>query len=95
MQIRGLILEKLKAGEDAGSIRKFLVDRYGEGILLNPPRRGVQIGVWLAPPAILAAGSAIVVLRLLRRRRPAAHFIGSRDYAEDIERELERRREEP
>jgi cytochrome c-type biogenesis protein CcmH len=60
VQMRGIIREKLAAGESRDQIIQYFVDRYGEGILASPPRRGFTLGVWLAPLVALLAGLVIV-----------------------------------
>ena len=71
-QMRQLILEKLEAGESKEAIVKYLIDRYGEGILMDPPKRGFTLGIWLGPVVVLVVGLAIVAgtLRGRLRRRP-------------------------
>ncbi len=71
-QMRAIVRERLEAGETPEQVVQYFVDRYGEWILLSPPRRGFTLLVWLAPVAAVAAGLALVVLRLARwtRTRP-------------------------
>src|SRR5262245_17886752 len=39
-QMRAIIRERLAAGESPAEVQRYFVDRYGEWILLSPPRRG-------------------------------------------------------
>jgi cytochrome c-type biogenesis protein CcmH len=55
-QMRALIREKLAAGESDDQIVAYFVSRYGEWILLEPPRRGMLWAVWLAPAGALLVG---------------------------------------
>src|SRR5436190_14187060 len=64
-QMRGVIRSKLEAGESREAIVQYFVDRYGDSILIEPPRRGFGLAVWLAPVAILVVG-AILLGSLLR-----------------------------
>lgn len=69
-QMRTLIREKLAAGETEDQIIRYFVSRYGEWILLEPPRQGVLWFVWLAPAAALLGGAAGVIAYLRRTVRP-------------------------
>lgn len=64
-QMRGVIHEKLAAGESEEQVIQYFVDRYGDQVLLEPPKRGLSLAVWWAPVLILAGGAALlwVVLR--------------------------------
>ena len=44
---------------------QYFVDRYGDSILIEPPRRGIGLAVWTAPVAILLMGG-LVLASLLR-----------------------------
>jgi cytochrome c-type biogenesis protein CcmH len=92
-QMRAIIRERLAAGESPEAVQRYFVDRYGEWILLEPPRRGFNLLVWLLPFAFVVAGLASVVV-LVRRwtRRRVASPPGGLDPAmsERIRRELER-----
>jgi len=93
-QMRAIIRERLAAGESPVQVRQYFVDRYGEWILLSPPRRGFNLVVWLLPLAVALAGLAMVVLvvrRWTRRRGGATRPRVNVDPAmsERIRRELE------
>ena len=67
-QMRDIVIEQVEQGRSDDEIKAFFVDRYGPSVLLEPPRRGFSLLVWLLPPAAgLAAGVALyLVLRLMR-----------------------------
>lgn len=68
--LRILLRERIAAGDSDAAVMDFLVARYGEFILLKPRFNPHTLILWLAPPAVLAAG-AIVVFVSMRRRRNA------------------------
>ncbi|MBV9121492.1 MAG: cytochrome c-type biogenesis protein CcmH [Chloroflexi bacterium] len=70
-QMRQVIRDKLAQGQTRDQILQYFVDRYGEGILTQPPKHGLNLLVWLLPVAGLLSGLAAVELAL-RSRRPLA-----------------------
>ena len=73
-QMRTVIRDKLAAGETEDQIVGYFVSRYGEWILLEPPRQGVLWFVWLAPVVALLGGAALVIAYLRRSVRPHPHL---------------------
>ena len=66
--LRVLVRERLVAGETDAGVRDFVVQRYGEFVLLKPVFRLHTALLWLAPVLVFAAG-AFGAFRALRRRR--------------------------
>lgn len=64
-QMRSVIRAKLESGENEEQIVAYFVERYGDSVLVEPPRRGVGLAVWLAPLGVLVAGG-ILLWRILR-----------------------------
>lgn len=60
VQMRGIIRQKLEAGESRDAIMSYFVASYGEQVLASPPPRGFTLGVWLAPVVALLLGLAVV-----------------------------------
>lgn len=48
--------EKVVAGQNADQITTYFAARYGDTVLLDPPRRGVNLLLWLGPLAALLLG---------------------------------------
>ena len=91
-QMRAIVREHLAAGETPAQVRQYFVERYGDWILLAPPRRGFTLLVWLAPLVAVVVGLALVALLVRRwtgRRRPTPPPVDAA-MSERIRRELER-----
>ena len=59
-QMKGVIREKLAAGDTPDQVVAFFVSRYGDGVLLTPPQQGFSLAVWYFPVvAVLLAAIAI------------------------------------
>ncbi len=72
-QMRQIIRERLAAGESPEQVRAYFVEKYGQWILLSPPKEGFNLLVWVVPFAGLGAGLVLVAVVLRRwTRRPAA-----------------------
>ena len=72
-QMRGIIRERLAAGETPEQVKAYFVEKYGLWILLSPPRQGFNLLVWVVPFAALAIGLVFVLLTVRRwSRRPPA-----------------------
>lgn len=69
-QMRGVIQEKLLAGETDDAIVAYFVSVYDESVLAAPPWHGIGLAAWFVPPIGIAAGALVVylVIRSLRRR---------------------------
>ncbi|ACM00805.1 cytochrome c-type biogenesis protein [Cereibacter sphaeroides] len=66
--LRLLVRERLVAGDSDAEVVEFVVDRYGEYVLLNPTTGGANLILWIAGPAMLAGGLGLAALYLRRRR---------------------------
>jgi cytochrome c-type biogenesis protein CcmH len=62
------------AGDSDEDIKAFLVARYGDYVLLDPPLKPYTYLLWFGPALILLLGAAGVILYFARLRRapPAA-----------------------
>ncbi|MCX7645103.1 MAG: cytochrome c-type biogenesis protein CcmH [Rhodobacteraceae bacterium] len=68
--LRLLVRERLLAGDSDAEVVAFVVERYGEYVLLKPSATGANLLLWIAGPAMLAA--ALLAAALYVRRRRAA-----------------------
>ena len=69
IKIRGIVIQKLTEGWTDDQIKTYLVQAYGTSVLLEPPRKGFSLVVWIFPAVGIfgAALALIIALRLMRR----------------------------
>ncbi|HZT50575.1 MAG TPA: cytochrome c-type biogenesis protein, partial [Stellaceae bacterium] len=63
--------ERIAKGDTDRQAIQYIVNRYGDFVLLKPPVEPATYVLWFGPPAVLLLGGAGVAL-YLRRRRPEA-----------------------
>ena len=80
--MRLLVRERLVAGDSNEQVVAFIVERYGEYVLLRPTTQGTNLLLWIAAPTLflIALGSAVIYLR---RRETAAEAGGDALDAEE------------
>ncbi len=66
--MRRAVRERLVAGDNDAAVFDFMVARYGDYVLLNPPFKARTLLLWLgAPLMLLIAGGALLIAA--RRRK--------------------------
>jgi len=68
--LRLLVRERLVAGDSDAEAVQYLVDRYGEYVLLTPRFSLANAFIWLSGPALLLGGG-LLAWRFIRRRERA------------------------
>lgn len=102
-QMRLVIRQKLQDGQSEQQVLQYFAARYGNQILLTPPKQGVYLLAWLVPGAMLLAGLGLIGLiaydwrtmgRQARRQQPSLANHGTLDdpellpYRKQLEQEL-------
>ncbi|WP_375606366.1 MULTISPECIES: cytochrome c-type biogenesis protein CcmH [unclassified Bartonella] len=64
--LRLLIRERLKMGYSNQQVTDFLVERYGEFILLKPPLNKITWFLWFSPLIIIIIGVSIIFFHFKR-----------------------------
>lgn len=67
-ELRVLVRERISAGDTDTQARQYIVDRYGEFVLLRPVFALHTLLLWIAAPIILLAGLVAIVIGLRRHR---------------------------
>jgi cytochrome c-type biogenesis protein CcmH len=68
--MRALIRTRLSAGASDQQILDEFVASYGDGILTEPPKHGISLGVWLGPTIGIILGTLLLVTLLRSWRHP-------------------------
>jgi cytochrome c-type biogenesis protein CcmH len=68
VDIRRQVREMVEAGKSDAEVRQYMVDRYGEIILLKPLWSAANAWLWLGP-GIFLLGGIYIAWRILRQRR--------------------------
>ena len=64
--LRRVVREQVAAGRTDAEVRAYLVDRYGEFVLLKPSFGPGNLALWLAPAALLALAGGVILWRVRR-----------------------------
>jgi cytochrome c-type biogenesis protein CcmH len=56
-EVKGVIRERLAAGESPEEVKAYFVSKYGEWILLAPPKRGFTLLLWVLPVVAVLGGA--------------------------------------
>ncbi len=85
--LRLMLRERLVAGDSDQEALDYLVygvvgefAGFGEGILMQPPARGLNLILWGAPPALLLTGLGFAITAR-RRARPAKDELNAEEQA--------------
>jgi cytochrome c-type biogenesis protein CcmH len=97
-QWRELIRQKLAQGWSKQQIEDYFAQQYGDRVLAEPPRRGLNWLVYLIPPLAFLGGVWLVYRVLSNMRRPPAPATPSGPaetqadpYTQQVEEELKKR----
>jgi len=67
--LRHEVFNLMQQGKSDDEIKQYLVDRYSDFVLYDPPVQGSTLLLWFGPLLILLAGAAVVVVTVRRRGR--------------------------
>jgi cytochrome c-type biogenesis protein CcmH len=67
--LRNQVREQFAAGKSEDQIVDFLVSRYGDFVLYEPPFKPITLVLWLGPLVLLLSGAGWLLYRLRSRQR--------------------------
>jgi cytochrome c-type biogenesis protein CcmH len=93
-EMRALVRDQLQQGRTPAEVLDYFAQRYGEWILLAPPKRGFNLVIWVLPFVLLPVGAFVIYLgarRWVRNSSPGGSPPTRRDspYAERLQHELD------
>jgi cytochrome c-type biogenesis protein CcmH len=65
--LRRTVREQVKAGRSDAEIKHYLVERYGEFVLLTPAFSWMNLLLWGGPFAVVVLGGSVLAARLRNR----------------------------
>jgi cytochrome c-type biogenesis protein CcmH len=66
--LRGIVRDQVRQGRSDAEIKRFLVDRYGEFVLMRPAFSPGNAALWIGPFLVVVLGAGLLVLQLRSRR---------------------------
>jgi cytochrome c-type biogenesis protein CcmH len=67
--LRREVREQMAKGKNDQEIIDYLVARYGDFVLYNPPVKSYTVLLWFGPFAMLLLGAGVLVFQLRKRRQ--------------------------
>ncbi|HEX6834905.1 MAG TPA: cytochrome c-type biogenesis protein [Rudaea sp.] len=77
--LRRQVFEMMQSGKSDEEIKQYLVARYNDFVLYDPPLRPGTLILWFAPALLIAIGAATLFVILRRRARVVPAEIDSGD----------------
>jgi len=65
------VFQQMQQGRSDKQIKQYLVARYSDFVLYDPPLQADTLLLWFGPLLILLAGGAVVVMAIRKRSRDA------------------------
>ncbi len=70
--LRGLVRDRLIAGDSDQAVVDYVVSRYGDFVLLRPPVKAATMVLWFGPVVIALIGLTGLILFFRRQKKYAA-----------------------
>lgn len=73
--LRLLVRDRLVAGDSDDQVLDYLVDRYGEFVLLKPKFSAANLALWLGPLLLLCVGGWIAIRNVRRNHKDGEEIV--------------------
>jgi cytochrome c-type biogenesis protein CcmH len=77
--LRNQLRQRMREGKSDREVVDFLVERYGDFVLYRPPLKATTVLLWFGPLLLLAAGFAVLLRRVQRRRSAVESGVNEAD----------------
>lgn len=72
--MRILVRDRITAGDSNDEVIAYMVDRYGDFVLLDPPFKASTLVLWIGP-GVIAVFGVIAMVMIFRRRKSGGHEV--------------------
>ena len=87
VDLRQQVVQQVRAGRSDTEIKQYMVERYGDFVLYDPPFSTTNAALWVGPFVLLVLGLLMVWRSVLRRQRsPDAPNQASSEQREQLQR---------
>jgi len=69
IDLRQQVVQQVRAGRSDTEIKQYMVERYGDFVLYDPPFSPTNFALWIGPFVLLAVGLLLVWRSVVRRHR--------------------------
>ena len=83
--LRNQIFQLMQHGQTDAQIKQYLVDRYSEFVLYDPPVARNTWLLWFGPLLLFLAGAAVVAITIRKRSRIAQPSVSAMDSSGAVE----------
>jgi len=77
--VRDLVRNQIREGQTDQQITNFMVDRYGDFVLYNPPLKAKTYVLWLGPLVLLLVGFIVLFYFIRRHAQTTATLVNLTD----------------
>jgi len=77
--VRDLVRNQIREGQTDQQITNFMVDRYGDFVLYNPPFKAKTYVLWLGPLVLLLVGFFVLFYFIRRHAQTTATLVNLTD----------------
>ena len=81
--LRHQIFDMMQQGKSDAQIKQYLVARYSDFVLYDPPLKASTLLLWFGPAALVLGGGIVVLVLLRRRAKPAAQIKATAETGDD------------